>query len=66
MKRFKILLCFRLVNELQWFKQAAGINNLTGNQYYIRRASGYSGPEIIPSDGISFYGGAQFNIGKEN
>jgi Fe(3+) dicitrate transport protein len=32
-----------------------GINNLTNNMYFTRRASGYPGPGIIPSDGISFY-----------
>ncbi|MEX1003199.1 MAG: TonB-dependent receptor [Crocinitomicaceae bacterium] len=33
----------------------AGINNLTNNHYFTRRASGYPGPGIIPSDGINFY-----------
>jgi len=33
----------------------AGINNLTNNIYFTRRASGYPGPGIIPSDGRSFY-----------
>ena len=32
-----------------------GINNLTNNHYFTRRATGYPGPGIIPSDGISFY-----------
>lgn len=32
-----------------------GINNLTNNKYFTRRATGYPGPGIIPSDGISFY-----------
>lgn len=31
------------------------INNLTNNMYYTRRADGYPGPGIIPSDGISFF-----------
>ncbi|MEO9544670.1 MAG: TonB-dependent receptor [Crocinitomicaceae bacterium] len=33
----------------------AGINNLTNNKYFTRRASAYPGPGIIPSDGINFY-----------
>ena len=33
----------------------AGINNLLNNYYFTRRATGYPGPGIIPSDGRSFY-----------
>lgn len=33
----------------------AGINNLTNENYFTRRATGYPGPGIIPSDGRSFY-----------
>jgi Fe(3+) dicitrate transport protein len=33
----------------------AGINNLTNNKYFTRRASAYPGPGIIPSDGINFH-----------
>ena len=32
-----------------------GVNNLTNNHYFTRRATGYPGPGIIPADGISFY-----------
>jgi Fe(3+) dicitrate transport protein len=32
-----------------------GINNLTNEYYFTRRATGYPGPGIIPSDGRSFY-----------
>lgn len=41
----------------QWksIKWEAGINNLTDNRYFTRRAAGYPGPGIIPSDGRSFY-----------
>lgn len=35
---------------------SAGINNFTNNTYFTRRADGYPGPGIIPSDGISVYG----------
>ena len=34
---------------------STGINNLTNNMYFTRRADGYPGPGIIPSDGRSFY-----------
>lgn len=33
----------------------AGANNMTDNIYFTRRATGYPGPGIIPSDGRSFY-----------
>lgn len=33
----------------------SGVNNLTNTSYFTRRASGYPGPGIIPSDGRSFY-----------
>ena len=32
-----------------------GINNLANELYFTRRATGYPGPGIIPSDGRSFY-----------
>lgn len=33
----------------------ASINNLANQIYYTRRATGYPGPGILPSDGRSFY-----------
>ena len=36
-------------------KLEAGINNFTDNKYFTRRASGYPGPGIIPSDFRSYY-----------
>jgi Fe(3+) dicitrate transport protein len=33
----------------------AGINNLAGVNYFTRRADGYPGPGILPSDGRTFY-----------
>lgn len=33
----------------------SGVNNLTDNRYFTRRADGYPGPGIIPSDGRSLY-----------
>ncbi|MCG8576090.1 MAG: TonB-dependent receptor [Flavobacteriales bacterium] len=37
------------------FTFSGGVNNFTNNKYFSRRATGYPGPGIIPSDGISFY-----------
>ncbi len=41
--------------EYKRFKIQAGINNLTNNYYFTRRAAAYPGPGIIPSDGRNFY-----------
>jgi Fe(3+) dicitrate transport protein len=41
--------------DFKRFSLAGGINNLTNNIYFTRRASGYPGPGIIPSDGRNFY-----------
>lgn len=43
-------------------KLEAGINNLTNQQYFTRRALSYPGPGIIPSDGISFYFTLQYQF----
>lgn len=37
------------------FQVETGINNLTDNSYFTRRATGYPGPGIIPAKGRSFY-----------
>lgn len=39
---------------LSWFWVQGGINNLTDARFYTRRATGYPGPGIIPSDGRVF------------
>lgn len=41
--------------KYKFLKLETGINNLTNNLYFTRRATGYPGPGIIPSDGRSFY-----------
>lgn len=41
--------------EYKSLKLEASINNLTNNIYFTRRATGYPGPGIIPSDGRSFF-----------
>lgn len=37
------------------FQLEAGINNLTNESYFTRRATAYPGPGILPSDGRTFY-----------
>ncbi|HAI75108.1 MAG TPA: TonB-dependent receptor [Microscillaceae bacterium] len=40
---------------LQHYNVRAGINNLTDERYFTRRAGGYPGPGILPSDGRNWY-----------
>ena len=44
------------------WKLEAGINNFTDNSYFTRRATGYPGPGIIPSDSRTFYSTLQFTF----
>ncbi|MFP9113037.1 TonB-dependent receptor domain-containing protein [Flavobacterium sp. RHBU_3] len=44
------------------FKLEAGINNFTNNYYFTRRATGYPGPGILPSDPRTFYATLQIKI----
>ena len=44
------------------FKVEGNINNFTNNMYFTRRATGYPGPGILPSDGRSFYVTLQIKI----
>jgi Fe(3+) dicitrate transport protein len=37
------------------FNLSAGVNNFTNQSYFTRRAEGYPGPGIIPSDPVNFY-----------
>ncbi len=39
----------------KWASISTGINNLANNMYFTRRAEGYPGPGIIPSDGRNAY-----------
>lgn len=43
------------VYSYRWLSLSAGVNNLTNRMYFTRRADGYPGPGIIPSDGRSLY-----------
>lgn len=49
----------------KWFAIEAGVNNLTNNQYFTRRAVSYPGPGIIPSDGIYTYLTLEFKIASK-
>lgn len=53
---------FSLNYTYRWLRFEAGINNLSNNMYYTRRAAGYPGPGIIPADGRSFYVGVQVKM----
>ncbi len=41
--------------ELKRFKLEGSINNIANTRYFTRRATGYPGPGILPSDGRGFY-----------
>jgi Fe(3+) dicitrate transport protein len=41
--------------EFRRFKVEGSVNNLANALYYTRRATGYPGPGILPSDGRGFY-----------
>lgn len=44
----------------KYFKLEAGVNNITDNWYFTRRATGYPGPGIIPSEPRVFYTTLEF------
>ena len=46
--------------KFKYFKIESGINNFTNHSYFTRRATGYPGPGIIPSDNRTFYTTLQF------
>nr|WP_322623681.1 TonB-dependent receptor [uncultured Flavobacterium sp.] len=45
-----------------WLKLEAGINNFTNNYYFTRRATGYPGPGILPSEPRTFYTTLQIKL----
>ena len=51
-----------LKQDLGKWRFEAGCNNLTNNMYFTRRAAGYPGPGIIPSDGRNFYATVQLTL----
>ncbi|MEJ6776351.1 MAG: TonB-dependent receptor [Crocinitomicaceae bacterium] len=44
------------------FQLEFGVTNLTNNKYFTRRATGYPGPGILPSDGIGAYFTLQYKF----
>ena len=44
------------------WKFELSVNNALDARYFTRRATGYPGPGILPSDGRGFFVGAQFSI----
>lgn len=48
--------------EFRKFRLESSINNLANEMYFTRRATGYPGPGILPSDGRSFYLTLQFKL----
>ncbi len=44
------------------FKLEAGVTNFTDNKYFTRRATGYPGPGIIPSETRAFYTTLEFTF----
>jgi Fe(3+) dicitrate transport protein len=48
----------------RWFTLETGVNNLLNEMYFTRRAAGYPGPGILPSDGRNFYVTLQAKIGR--
>lgn len=41
--------------ELKRFRLEGSVNNLANEMYFTRRATGYPGPGILPSDGRGYY-----------
>lgn len=48
--------------QMGWLTVEAGANNVLNSFYFTRRATGYPGPGIIPSDGRSFYMGLDWRF----
>jgi len=58
------VLDFSLSYKFQNIKVEGGINNVLNRAYFTRRATGYPGPGIIPSDARSFYLTLSYQGGK--
>ena len=48
--------------KLKRFQLEAGINNLSNEIYFTRRATGYPGPGILPSPPRNYYLGLQYKF----
>lgn len=53
---------FSLAYSFKKWKLETGINNLLNNSYFTRRATGYPGPGIIPSEPRTYYATLQFKL----
>lgn len=51
---YRVIDCSAFYNY-KWIGLSAGINNVLNEMYFTRRADGYPGPGIIPSDPRNFY-----------
>ncbi|MEP2689095.1 TonB-dependent receptor domain-containing protein [Maribacter dokdonensis] len=56
------ILDFSLSYVFKNWKLETGINNVLDNSYFTRRATGYPGPGIIPSEPRTFYATLQFKL----
>ena len=56
------VLDFSLSYAYKRWKLEAGINNVLDESYFVRRATGYPGPGIIPSEPRTFYTTLQFKL----
>ena len=48
--------------KFKYFKLESGISNFTNTSYFTRRATGYPGPGIIPSESRTFYATLEFKF----
>lgn len=46
----------------KWFTLSGSVNNLLNEKYFTRRADGYPGPGILPSDPRTYYMTLQFKL----
>mgnify|MGYP003109045298 FL=1 len=56
------ILDLSLSYSYKMFQFEAGINNVLDNSYFVRRATGYPGPGIIPSQPRTWYTGLQIKL----
>lgn len=56
------ILDFSLSYTYKNWKLETGINNVMDNSYFTRRATGYPGPGIIPSEPRTYYATLQFKL----
>ncbi|MDE0471799.1 MAG: TonB-dependent receptor, partial [Ekhidna sp.] len=50
--------------SFKWLKLETGVNNLLNEKYFTRRATGYPGPGIIPSEPRNYYLTLQMKLSK--